>query len=251
MSVTAGRPADAVMWHQVECGGYAGDLALWRRLAAERAGGRGRILDLGAGTGRTSLELTRAGHRVVALDRDDVLLAELAERARRECLEVETAVADVRAPQEAGRGFALIIAPMQLLHLLERPAERVEALAAWRELVAEDGLLAAALLDEAVELFSGMPEPLPDVRERAGWTYSSTPVEVTNDAAGVSVLRRRECLSPEGEQSTTWSTSVLAPLEPSALEREAEDAGWRAAGRERIEPTADHVGSIVVSLEPA
>ena len=63
-------PAVSFIWHDLECGGYAEDLALWRSLA-ERHGDP--VLDVGAGTGRTALDLARRGHRVTALDRDPEL----------------------------------------------------------------------------------------------------------------------------------------------------------------------------------
>ena len=57
----ADRAAEAVIWHDLECGAYRADLALWRELcrAALRIGAP--ILDLGAGTGRVTLDLARAG----------------------------------------------------------------------------------------------------------------------------------------------------------------------------------------------
>ena len=68
----------AVIWHDVECGSYAEDLPLWRSLAAEYGD---PVLDVGAGTGRVTLDLARAGYRVTALDRDPDLLAALGDRA--------------------------------------------------------------------------------------------------------------------------------------------------------------------------
>ena len=50
----------SVIWHDLECGGYAEDLALWRELAMRHGG---PVLDVGAGTGRTAIMLARAGHR--------------------------------------------------------------------------------------------------------------------------------------------------------------------------------------------
>ena len=52
------------LWHDLECGDYADDLPLWRALAAEALG---PVLDVGAGTGRVSLELAAGGVPVVAL----------------------------------------------------------------------------------------------------------------------------------------------------------------------------------------
>ena len=68
----------SVIWHDLECGAYAEDLPLWRALAAEHGD---PVLDVGAGTGRVTLDLARAGHRVTALDRDPELLDALAQRA--------------------------------------------------------------------------------------------------------------------------------------------------------------------------
>ena len=68
--------SNLVLWHDIECGGYDVDLPLWRELA-EATGGP--VLDIGAGTGRVSLDLAGHGYDVVALD----LEPELARRAAR------------------------------------------------------------------------------------------------------------------------------------------------------------------------
>ena len=54
-----------IVWHDVECGGYAADLPLWRELAHAESG---PVLDVGAGTGRVALDLAREAHRVTALE---------------------------------------------------------------------------------------------------------------------------------------------------------------------------------------
>jgi len=81
---------DAI-WHDLECGGYSEDLALWRELA-DRSGGP--VLDVGAGTGRVTLELAAHDVEVVALDIDEPLLAALEVRAAE--LPVATVLADAR-----------------------------------------------------------------------------------------------------------------------------------------------------------
>ena len=80
------------LWHDLECGGYAEDLPLWRELA-ESAGGP--VIDVGAGTGRVTLELARAGTAVIAVDIEQRLLDALAKRANG--LPITTLTADVRA----------------------------------------------------------------------------------------------------------------------------------------------------------
>ena len=117
---------DPVAWHDAENGAYTADLALWKRLAAARPGG---VVDLGSGTGRVALPLAEAGCAVVAVDADRALLDVLSERARERGLAVETACCDVRS-LDLGRTFPLIVAPMQLLHILGGAAGRRRALAA-------------------------------------------------------------------------------------------------------------------------
>jgi len=112
-------PAELV-WHDLECGNYRADLPLWHGLA-ERCDGR--VLDVGAGSGRVTLQLARAGHAVTALDRNDVLLTALRERATG--LGVEAIRADARSFALERRDFALCIAPMQTIQLLGGAEQRI------------------------------------------------------------------------------------------------------------------------------
>ena len=80
------------IWHDLECGGYVEDLEVWRGLARRQGG---PVLDVGAGTGRVTLDLARAGYAVTALDVCDELLATLRERAAG--LDVATVAADARS----------------------------------------------------------------------------------------------------------------------------------------------------------
>ena len=70
------------IWHDVECGAYAADLALW---ASSPPRPPGRCSSSAAGTGRVALALGRAGHEVVAVDSSPALLdgADATARLRR------------------------------------------------------------------------------------------------------------------------------------------------------------------------
>jgi SAM-dependent methyltransferase len=245
----------AVIWHDIECGGYAADLPIWRELA-EQAGGP--VLELGAGTGRVALDLAERGHRVTALDADADLLRELAARAERRSLAVETVVADARwlggeAADANARGlagevrFALVIAPMQFLQILGGPAARATVLRGVARALKPGGLFATALaaLDDAVPPEDAEP-PLPDVGERDGWVYSSLPLDVRPEPGGVAVERIRQVVSPKGRLTEERHTQLLDSLSPARLEREAAEAGLEAEARHTIAPTPDHVGSEVV-----
>src|SRR4249920_7709 len=107
------------LWHDLECGGYDEDLPLWRALAGEAGG---PVLDVGAGTGRVTLDLAGAGAPVVALDAEGPLLEALAHRATG--LPVETVVGDARELALGDRRFALVLVPMQTIQLLGGPRGR-------------------------------------------------------------------------------------------------------------------------------
>ena len=235
-----------VIWHDAECGGYAADLPFWERLATERAGA-GDVLDLGAGTGRVALHLAERGHRVVAVDSDQLLLEALGGRAASSALSVELVHADVRE-LDLGRRFELILAPMQLLHLLGGERGRARAWPAIRRHLAPGGLLAAAVLREPLPS-SGRPEPLPDVREVGGWVHASMPTDVRVDESSVELDRLRQIVSPAGRLSDELSTTVLDRLASDALERETLTAGLAIVATEPIDETAEHVGSLLLRVE--
>ncbi len=238
---------DEVAWHDVECGAYAADLALWAGLAREAAG---PVLELGAGTGRVALGLAADGLEVTAIDTSAALIAELRRRAGAAQLEVDALVADARA-LELERRFAAILAPMQLVHLLGGPGGRARALRTSAAHLAPGGVVAFAVLAEggaAAAAESGGP-PLPDVRELDGWVYSSLPVEVRPAGDGIEVRRLRQLVSPEGRLTEELDVISLDALDADRLEAEAAAAGLRPRERLVIAPTSDHVGSVVCVLE--
>jgi SAM-dependent methyltransferase len=231
-----------VIWHDVECGGYSADLALWLELAAQAGG---PVLDVGAGTGRVALVLARAGHSVTALDIDAELLAELRTRAAAAGVEVETVVADAAGFDLAGRDFALIAAPMQTVQLL---ADRDAFFAAAHRALAPGGLVAIALA-EATEPFDD-PEvlPTPDLGERDGWRFVSQPVAIRLRPGTMRIERVRELVAPDGARSVADDVIELALVDADELAAEASRHGLRAEPSRHVPATEEHVGSEVVLL---
>jgi len=246
MSATA-LDADAlhVLWHDLECGRYVEDLPLWRALAAQAAG---PVLDLGAGSGRVSLDLARAGHRVTALDTDLRLLAALRERAAAAGLAVETVCADAR-DFTLTTCFALALAPMQTVQLLGGADGRAAMLRAALAQLAPGGLLACALAD-ALDGYDAahIEPPLPDVLERDGWVFASQPVALRVDGDGATIERIRQVVSPTGARSAESDAVRLDRLDGDGLEAEGSAVGFAPAGRRFVEMTDEHVGSEVVLL---
>ncbi|MBB4663512.1 methyltransferase domain-containing protein [Conexibacter arvalis] len=245
-----GCAAGPVLWHDLECGSYDADLALWRELAAAEGD---PVLDLGAGTGRVALDLARAGRRVVALDLEPRFLEELRGRAERAgaaiAERIETVAADARDFAFPGRAFPLVVAPMQTVQLLGGRDGRAGFLRSVKACLAPGGLLACALAD-ALEGFDAehTEPPLPDIVERDGWVYVSQPVAVRPGPAGITIERIRQVVSPSGRRSAEGDAIHLDTLDGDALAAEAAAAGLRDAGRGRIGATEEHVGSEVVLL---
>ena len=235
--------SDLVRWHDLECGGYDTDLPLWRSIAAEA---RGPVLDVGAGTGRTSLDLVRRGVDVTALDSEEPLLAELARRARAERLTVAILLADARELAVSTR-FAAIIVPMQTIQLLGGSQGRRRFLACVRAHLRPRGIFAAALADALEGYDSSVSEPpLPDMAEFDGTVYSSRPVAVLPVAAGMMIERVRELVSPAGERTVTEDRTMLDALTAETLYEECAAAGLSPEPRRLVPPTPEYVGSAVV-----
>jgi SAM-dependent methyltransferase len=237
--MTATRDA-SVIWHEVECGSYGADLALWEELAEDA----GAVLDLGCGTGRVSLHLARRERRVVGMDLEPAFVAALSAAAGD--LPAEARVGDAR-DFELGAEFGCILAPMQLAQLFAGPEERIACLRCVAAHLAPGGVAAFAIVESMPEPLDPLP-PLPDTREVDGWVFSSLPVDVALDSGEIRVRRLRQTVTPAGELSEELDEILLQPLAAATLEREAETAGLRAAGRRPILATDAHVGSTAVLL---
>jgi SAM-dependent methyltransferase len=233
--------SEAVIWHDLECGGYSADLADWLELAGA-AQPDAPVLDVGAGTGRVALALARAGHEVIALERDDELAAELARRGAG--LAIEVLCADACAFALA-RAVALAIVPMQTIHLLvDRPA----FLRCVHAALAAGGLLAVSLLGEGAEPFEFELEP--DTVELGEVRYESAPTALRREPGGAVLLeRRRSRIAPAGPPSSQLDLIRLERCDVETLTAEARAAGFEAAGVRTVAATAEHAGSEIVFLE--
>jgi SAM-dependent methyltransferase len=231
------------LWHDLECGAYAEDLPLWRALAAEA---RGPVLDVGAGTGRVSLDLAAVGVPVVALDTEPELLEALAYRGAG--LPVETVVADAR-DFTLGRRFALVLVPMQTLQLLGGRTGRAAFLRCALDHLEPGGLLAAALAD-AMDCFDDEHDqpPPPDAREVAGVRYASQLVSVVDDGGRAAIHRQREIIGPAERRESAESIVCLDRVTAEEVAAEAAELGFVIEPRRAIAETEEYLGSTVVVL---
>jgi SAM-dependent methyltransferase len=255
-----------VIWHELECGGYRADLALWRELASNSNGEP--ILEIGSGSGRVALDLARAGHRVTALDRDSRLLDALSARAAAENLDLPVVCADARAFDLGRRRFGLCLVPMQTVQLLGGEAGRAAFLRRARTHLRPGGLLACAIVTDFdyFDCTGGDPGPAAETLRVQDAEYASRAIRVLAHEERVVIERERSVLPPARQRprrgSGVWRLSSdsreparerdvieLDLVTVGQIEREAQAAGLRPAPARTIEGTADYVPSAVVMLD--
>jgi SAM-dependent methyltransferase len=245
--------AEAVVWHELECGSYTADLPLWRELAARAGTGTAAqpLLDVGAGSGRVALDLAARGHRVTALDRDAELLGALRERPGAGA--IETVCADARALDLARRDFSVCLVPMQTIQLFGGAANRLAFLRCARAHLRSGGLLACAIVTdvESFDCSCGDVGPEPDSALVSGIRYLSRPTRVLASGQTTRIERERTAFDPAHSDTPLLhehDVVELARLTATQLLGEGAEAGLTPAGTLEIPATDEHVASEVVLL---
>jgi SAM-dependent methyltransferase len=247
---------DAVVWHELECGAYTADLPLWRELAGRARGGDGHggVLEIGAGSGRVTLELARRGHAVTALDLDDALLRALREHAAAAPgAEVTCVHADARAFALDRRDFAACIVPMQTLQLFGGVDGRARFFACARAHLVRGGLLACAIVTdiEPFDVAAGDPPIEPELLRVGDRQYASRAIRVDVAETAVLIVRERsvtDVAGPAGGAPATLAVETVAldRVGVEQLQREARAAGLAPAGTRAIPETDEHAGATAV-----
>jgi len=231
------------LWHDLECGGYTEDLALWRTLADTADG---HVLDVGAGTGRVTLDLAARGVEMVALDTAASLLEALVHRAAG--LPVETVLADARE-FTLDRRMSLMLVPMQTLQLLGGRSGRAAFLRRALEHLEPGGLLTAALAD-AMDCFDEQHElpPRPETREILGVRYSSQLLAVLDQGGCAAIHRRREIIGPDERYEAHDIVVQLDRVSADEVAAEAHQLGFLTEPHLFVPQTDEYLGSTVVVL---
>ncbi len=122
------------------------DIAFWRRFAA---GVDGRSLELGTGTGRVLLPLTRQSKTgIFGVDLSAAMLDRAARRLRRARLPLRFARGDIRALPYRSSSFAAVMAPYGIIQSLTSDADLHAALTDVRRVLKKGGRLAIDLVPD-------------------------------------------------------------------------------------------------------
>jgi SAM-dependent methyltransferase len=179
------------------------------RLASPGRAARGRLLELGVGTGRLAIPLARAGFEVTGLDASAEMLTVLADKNA----EVVGVLADagVAADYPAGP-FDVVIAAYNFVFNLPDRAAQARCLAATAQVAAPDGRL-------VLEAF--VPEGSPPL----GPVASPGPIEGVTIVSEVDIdagVIRGEHRHADGRRRA-WQ---VCPAGPEELDHMAAQAGW-------------------------
>lgn len=139
---------------------YRDDLAFYRDLALDQGG---PVLEIGAGTGRVTVELARTVAEVVALEPAPAMRARAEARLDREGLAERVTLLDADARAwRPDRPFALVVAPFHVLMHLHALADQDAVLGMAREALAPGGAFAC-------DLFAPRLGPTGVPRREATW----------------------------------------------------------------------------------
>lgn len=142
---------DALAADTIPASSAEGDVAFYRRLAAETGG---PVLEVGCGTGRVATALAADGHEVVGTDRSAPMLRLAARNQAAQPAAVAARLSFLQADMTAlalGRDFPLILAPGRVFQFALTTEAQRRALEAFRAHLRAGGRLVLDLFDPLLD----------------------------------------------------------------------------------------------------
>lgn len=210
---------DAPDLYDLQYAAYRDDVPHYLRLADDVGG---PILELGAGSGRLTEALAKAGHQVVALDASSAMLARARERLIG--LDVELVEGDMRH-LALGREFPLVLAPFNTLMHAYTVADQDLTLAGVRRHLAGGGTF-------AFDVFQPHLGPLGVLRREPTWSGLAAGAELflvqhhDPEAQLVESLYYLDVEGPDGSITRRRSRLLQRYYHRYELERAVAQAGF-------------------------
>jgi SAM-dependent methyltransferase len=151
----------------------AGDVEFYLKWARKTGG---PVLELGAGTGRVSVPLARAGHEVVGLDLSPHMLR-VAKKKVKPGLKLTFVRGDM-AEFDLGRKFRLILIPFRAFQHLKSAEAQRSCLACVRRHLAKGGLFIVDLFDPRLEFCLPQGDTAPKGRGRVRHPKTGNPIDI-------------------------------------------------------------------------
>jgi SAM-dependent methyltransferase len=183
---------DPRIYDIVWTGPFRGDIDWYRQKAIDCGGA---VLELGAGTGRITLPVARAGVSICALDADGGMLGELRRKIALEPIDVQQRIAIVESDMRSfriDRTFALVMIPFRaFLHNLTTE-DQLACLRCAREHLTANGRIAFNVFHPSLEYMAHHAGPLAGVwRWSATYTAPDGSVVMRSEASRYDTVRQR------------------------------------------------------------
>jgi SAM-dependent methyltransferase len=160
------------------CVSVTEDIGFYVDLALEA---RGRVLEIGVGSGRVAIPVALAGVPVVGVDASQTMLDLAARKAAPHAVDLTLVRADMRDLPELG-SFALILVPFRAFLHLHSDAERLSVLRSLRSRLQPGGALAFDVFHpDAIDIEQTHDQTFerePGIHERARWDAESRTLEL-------------------------------------------------------------------------
>ena len=171
------------------------DLEHYRRLAR----GAGRVLELGAGSGRVTVPMAETGASVLAVDLSSTMLDRLGARLREQPLDVEVLRANF-LDLDLGERFPLVVLAFNAIHHVYEPEDVLRLFDVVKRHLQPDGRFAMDMLVPDPDWFEGEGPILSGYR-----IYPDRDVVMETDFGEI-----RIDLAPESAPNTAWNFRHLA-----------------------------------------
>lgn len=218
---------DAALYHaHHRC--YEEDLFWWLDITLDRE----PILELGSGTGRVTVPLSRAGRTVWGVDRDLEILRLGVKNLEREKDQTWKAVRWIAAEMTAlsleDKTFGSIIIPCNTYSTLS-PSERIKLLAEVHRCLLEDGLFAFSVPNPLI-LEDIKDEEELEVETIISHPESGNPVQVSSliqrEDGGIAWTWVYDELRPDGQVNRSQVKTLHSDKSREGYLREGQDAGF-------------------------